>query len=88
MLELGSTTHSSTYLTMYLISFFICFVNSGGLGASLTAEESETSISQFKPGNNQHRPFNKEEWRNRGQISPWVGWGRTGIFVRSLKTPH
>lgn len=57
---------------MYLISFFICFVNSGGLGASLTAEI-KRSLS-YQAGT-QLSPTIQAKKNRRAEIKKLHGWG-------------
>ena len=79
---------------MYLINFFICFVNSGGLGVSLTEEKGEILVRQFHQRNNQQWRFKqeiisgifghlRESFLNSSQITPWVVWGEKGFSLEA-----
>lgn len=72
---------------MYLISFFICFVNSGGLGASLTAEIKR----HIKQGHNYHRRF-KQRGIEEQKLHGW-GWREEEFLLEAIKgnltnSPH
>ena len=59
---------------MYLISFFICFVNSGGLGASLTAEI-KRNLGLSSQAGTQLSPTIQAKKNRRAEIKKLHGWG-------------
>ena len=71
---------------MYLISFFICFVNSGGLGASLTAEIKQNLCQSVQAGK-LLSPTIQARKNRRKEFKKLHGWdvGEEGFSLEALK---